>query len=96
MSDKSKDQEGAAMLAEARKSMGRYLPEGSMSECQHDLAEIEAAAFYDKLCPLCQRDEIARLRAALHRYGEHDATCDGKVMDPCNCGLLAALQERHS
>lgn len=36
--------------------------------------------------------EIVRLRGALQRYGQHDATCSVSEHSPCSCGLAEAQQ----
>jgi hypothetical protein len=43
-------------------------------------------------------DEVARLRAALERYGQHEKACRQSgielisgTMPPCTCGLAAVL-----
>jgi hypothetical protein len=33
--------------------------------CEHDLAEMDTAAHWDGICPLCMNAEVEKLRAAI-------------------------------
>lgn len=58
--------------------------------CTHDLGEMDAAAHFDGLCPLCQQAELQRLRALVHdveAITDEHAPCandDGDLRDRCS------------
>jgi len=71
-----------------------------VQELEKELSEIcdpEAAADYedriDALAGMVNKEqaENKRLREALGEYGHHKPRCK---LDPCDCGILAALKEK--
>jgi len=42
--------------------------EGGMMVCEHDLAEMDTAAHWDGLCPLCLKAKVERLQAARSQF----------------------------
>ena len=96
----------APWLVELRKGAWRVLPQGGGFEvCDtgddtpaavDDAALIAAArnALPALLAALdSERATVARLRAALEKYGRHDVYCAMPAGGACECGYDAALEE---
>lgn len=47
--------------------------------CKHDLAEMDTAAHWDGLCPLCLQAEIERLTKELEAQYDHNADLDREI-----------------
>ncbi len=46
--------------------------------CEHDAAEMDTAAHWDGLCPLCMKAEVERLRAAIRWALGEEPDSNGK------------------
>ncbi len=89
------------LLSEARADLTRHAADLAQAKAERDnfyqdyrqRCDIETKALHVALEQA--QVEIARLREALTRYGQHEENCiKGQAGHPCWCGLDAALKEQ--
>lgn len=95
MSDTRRDQEHAQTLRKMAGTFRMIAQAGSEPALMLRVEAIEAGATALERTEGSAQEEIARLREALGKFGQHKATCAvlGGYQYGCTCGFRAALTD---